>query len=226
MARAVGVHLVIATQRPSVDVITGVIRANIPSRMAFQVRSAIDSRVILDQMGAEKLVGKGDLLYLPATASRPHRIQACFVTEAEVAAVVGHWRKQVQKRLDEQPAAAAEEASVRSETGGHVEVDLPADETEHEPDVVFSGDLAVSPAASRDDDGSDELLEEAMELVVSSQLGSTSMLQRKLRVGFARAGRIMDLLERRGIVGPSQGSKARAVLVTPEELDAARTRVR
>ena len=191
-ARAVGIHLVIATQRPSTNVITGVIKANIPARLAFSVSSLTDSRVILDQGGAERLVGKGDMLLLDQSSSVANRIQGCWVEEDEVKAVVAAWRKQVNEldELSEVTAQSIVEPSTGSGGGG-------------------SGSDAGS---------DDELFQQARELVVTSQLGSTSMLQRKLRVGFARAGRLMDLLEEAGIVGPSVGSKAREVLIGPEDL--------
>ena len=192
MARAVGIHLVIATQRPSVDIITGVIKANIPSRLAFSVSTLADSRVILDHPGAEKLIGKGDMLMLSASSSRTERIQGAWVDEECVRKVVAHWRRQTIQPLYIEGIQGDDSAGA-----GRLGFDL--------------------------DDG-DDLLDQAMELVVTSGLGSTSMLQRKLRVGFARAGRIMDLLERRGVVGPSEGSKARAVLMTVDELQELRDR--
>jgi len=188
MARAVGIHLVVATQRPSVDVVTGLIKANIPSRIAFMVASAQDSRVILDAGGADKLVGHGDMLYLPGGTSKPRRVQGAFITEKEVEAVVAYCKAQ-------QQAA-------------------------YQPGVVAEGR-----AASEDDDGDeDPLLTQAMEIVVRSGLGSTSMLQSKMKVGFSRARRIMDQLEERGVVGPSEGSKPRDVLMTVEELEQLRGR--
>ena len=190
MARAVGIHLVVATQRPSVDVVTGLIKANIPSRIALMTSSQADSRVILDMNGAEKLVGHGDLLFAPSSASKPSRLQAAWVTEKEISAV-SEW--------------------VRGQ---------------REAEYAMSVEGLGRPPAETEDDGGlggdDELLEQAADLVIRSQLGSTSMLQRKLKVGFARAGRLMDLLEERGIVGPSLGSKARDVLVTPEEWEESR----
>jgi S-DNA-T family DNA segregation ATPase FtsK/SpoIIIE len=188
MARAVGIHLVIATQRPSVDVITGVIKANIPSRLAFSVASQADSRVILDTGGAEKLVGLGDMIVVTARDPKPERVQGAWVGEEEVHRVVEWVREQQKARYVHEVTEEQEEAS-----GG---------------------------AAEGEFEGEDpQIVREAIEMIVRSQLGSTSMLQRKLRIGFARAGRVMDILERRGIVGPSEGSKARAVLVTVEELD-------
>ncbi|MFL6220708.1 MAG: DNA translocase FtsK 4TM domain-containing protein [Actinomycetes bacterium] len=188
MARAVGIHLVVATQRPSVDVVTGLIKANIPSRIAFMVASAQDSRVILDAGGADKLVGHGDMLYLPGGTSKPRRVQGAFITEKEVEAVVAYCKAQRQAA--------------------------------YQPGVVAEGR-----AASEDDDGDeDPLLTQAMEIIVRSGLGSTSMLQSKMKVGFSRARRIMDQLEERGVVGPSEGSKPRDVLMTVEELEQVRGR--
>ena len=190
-ARAVGIHLIIATQRPSVNVITGVIKANIPARMAFAVSSLTDSRVILDRPGAEKLVGKGDMLLLPGNTNIAQRVQGSWVTEEEVRAIVAHWRRQ-----------APEVVYVSGIEG----------------EVTAGGGSGVY-GGSSGDDGDDELLKQAMELVVNAGVGSTSMLQRKLKVGFARAGRLMDLMEERGVVGPGEGSKARSVLMSIEEFE-------
>jgi S-DNA-T family DNA segregation ATPase FtsK/SpoIIIE len=190
-ARAVGIHLIVATQRPSVNVITGVIKANIPARIAFAVSSLTDSRVILDQPGAERLVGQGDMLLLGASSNVAQRVQGAWVGEEEVRRVVAFWRRQAPE--------------VEYITG------IEGDEGRHGAGAGSTG--------YGDDSDDETLVRQAMERVGQSQLGSTSMLQRKLKVGFARAGRIMDLLEQRGVVGPSEGSKARAVLMTPEELD-------
>jgi S-DNA-T family DNA segregation ATPase FtsK/SpoIIIE len=189
MARAVGIHLVIATQRPSVDVITGVIKANVPSRLAFSVASQTDSRVIIDGAGAEKLVGMGDMLVVTAKEPRPQRIQGAWVRETEVHAVVDWVRKQREAQYQDKQVLEVAAAA------------------------------AAAAAAEEEDDEDAELIRQAMDLVVRSQLGSTSMLQRKLRIGFARAGRVMDALEQRGVVGPSVGSKARDVLMTVDELE-------
>jgi S-DNA-T family DNA segregation ATPase FtsK/SpoIIIE len=202
-ARAVGLHLIIATQRPSVNVITGVIKANVPARMAFAVSSLTDSRVILDQPGAEKLVGKGDMLLLPGSSNVAQRIQGSWVSEEEVRQIVAFWRRQAPEvTYVEGVEADPNDAATASLFPGE-----------------SSGGYAGGGSSNGDDDDDVALLRQAMELVVRSQLGSTSMLQRKLKVGFARAGRIMDLLEQRGVVGPSEGSKARAVLMTVEEFE-------
>jgi S-DNA-T family DNA segregation ATPase FtsK/SpoIIIE len=225
-ARAVGIHLIVATQRPSVNVITGVIKANIPARMAFAVSSLTDSRVILDQPGAEKLVGKGDMLLLPGNSSVANRIQGSFVSEDEVRRVVAHWRAQAPEPVtsaaieDGAPGVGGPEGG--DEPGGGSPALVPRRPSGGGPGALGDALDVTSDAnafSAGDDDEDAAMMRQAMELVVRSQLGSTSMLQRKLKVGFARAGRIMDLLEQRGVVGPSEGSKARAVRMTVEEFE-------
>jgi S-DNA-T family DNA segregation ATPase FtsK/SpoIIIE len=214
-ARAVGIHMVIATQRPSVDVITGLIKANVPARIAYAVSSMQDSRVILGAPGAERLVGKGDMLFQDPTSSTPLRLQGAWVEESEVKRIVDHWRRQV----TEPDAEAAPDTLFAEPAAAPDAVGMPAPpQMPSAPAAPPAGDMITADRPTDVDGDLDELFWQATELVVSSGLGSTSMLQRKLRVGFARAGRIMDELENKGVVGPSEGSKAREVLWTVDEL--------
>jgi S-DNA-T family DNA segregation ATPase FtsK/SpoIIIE len=193
-SRAVGIHLVVATQRPSADVITGMIKANIPSRIAFAVSSQTDSRVILDVNGAEALLGMGDMLFKPLGSSHLQRIQGAYITEDEIAAMVGHWRHQGDPEFREELLRR------------------PAEVKKEEEDLF--------------DPDSDDLLADAARLVIETGSASVSMLQRRLRVGYTRAGRLIDMLERRGIVGPWEGSKPRQIMIEPEEFDHVLTSLR
>ena len=188
-ARAVGIHLVLATQRPSVDVITGMIKANVPSRIAFAVSSQTDSRVILDQAGAESLLGQGDMLFKPLGTSRLQRLQGAFVTEDEIALIVEQCRAQREQELDESLLEAPQ---------------------------VFDDEAAQGDEEFDPDE--DPLLDKAIEVVVQTQTASVSLLQRRLRVGYTRAGRLIDMLERRGIISGYEGSKPRRVLVDESSL--------
>jgi DNA segregation ATPase FtsK/SpoIIIE, S-DNA-T family len=201
MARAVGIHLVVATQRPSVDVITGLIKANFPSRLSFQVYSKIDSRTILDMSGAEQLLRNGDMLFMPAGQADPVRIQGAYLSSEETERLVGHWRLEARRVLDE--------------SGGGGE----SPEGLHHPPNILLGIEDHGEEEEAGDDDRDSLFDEAAKLVVRHQQGSTSLIQRRLKVGYARAGRIVDQLERAGILGPPDGSKPREVLIGPEELE-------
>jgi DNA segregation ATPase FtsK/SpoIIIE, S-DNA-T family len=189
MARAVGIHLVLATQRPSVDVITGLIKANFPARVSFRVATKVDSRTILDANGAESLLGRGDMLYLPSGSSRVHRVHAPFVTEKEIAAVVEFWKQQGAAQYDEKFLAAPKDENGKSEMGGDV-----------------------------DGDENDELFQDAVKLVLEFGKASTSLLQRRLRIGYGRAAHLIDLMEKDGIVGPADGPKPREILKRPDWL--------
>jgi S-DNA-T family DNA segregation ATPase FtsK/SpoIIIE len=194
MSRAIGIHLILSTQRPSVNVITGLIKANVPSRVALQVSSQVDSRTILDAAGAEKLLGAGDMLYQSGEMSKPVRVQSAFISEREVKAVTSYLKKQYEDDLPD-------------------EVDI---STGTDRNVLFSNDLD----SDGDPEGEDDLYEEAREIVVSAGKGSTSYLQRKLRIGYSRAARLMDILEEQGVVGPADGSKPRDVLIKGDSTSA------
>ena len=193
MARAAGIHLVIATQRPSVDVITGIIKANIPSRIALSVSSQVDSRTILDAVGAEKLLGNGDMLFNPVGSSKPTRIQGCYISDEEVESVVNHIKSQAQTTYNEETIHEIEAKAAASESAKKKGVE------------------------ETDDEDWDPMLNDAIEVVVNAGGASTTMLQKKLKLGYARASRVMDQLEEKGIVGPSEGAKPRAVLISKQQ---------
>lgn len=196
MGRAAGMHLIVATQRPSADVITGLMKANIPSRIAFAVASSLESRIILDQVGAEKLVGRGDMLYLPLGAGKPVRVQGCLITDEEVAAVVGHVKQSGSAQYDEEVLHEIEKSVAEKEKGAK----------------------GVGGAAPEDvDNNYDELLPSAIEVVVETGMASVSMLQRRLKLGYSRAARLVDQMEEKGVVGPFEGSKPRQVLISKEQ---------
>ena len=200
MGRAAGIHLIIATQRPSADVITGLMKANIPSRIAFAVASAMESRIILDTQGAEKLVGKGDMLYSPIGSGKPQRVQGCFVTDAEVEAVAGYVKEHFSSTYDQAVMDDIERKAEQTGTKG-----APA--------------TASDPDPSADELAHDEMLPDAVEVILETKQASVSLLQRRLKLGYARAARIVDEMEEMGIVGPFVGSKPRQILITKEQWD-------
>ena len=200
MGRAAGMHLIIATQRPSADVITGLMKANIPSRIAFSVASAMESRIILDTQGAEKLVGKGDMLYSPIGSGKPLRVQGCFVTDMEVEAVASFVKENCVADYDQNVLA---------------EIDKNAQQAGKK-----SGAAGVDPMPNSEELEGDEMLPAAVDVILETKQASVSMLQRRLKLGYARAARIVDEMEEKGIVGPFQGSKPRAILITKEEWEA------
>jgi S-DNA-T family DNA segregation ATPase FtsK/SpoIIIE len=200
MGRAAGMHLIIATQRPSADVITGLMKANIPSRIAFSVASAMESRIILDTQGAEKLVGKGDMLFAPIGTGKPQRVQGCFVTDSEVEAVAGYVKEHYIADYDQTVLDEIEKKAVQTGNG--------------------SKKPAAEPEPNDEELGGDEMLPAAVDVILETGQASVSMLQRRLKLGYARAARIVDEMEEKGIVGPFQGSKPRAILLTKEQWDA------
>ena len=200
MGRAAGMHLIIATQRPSADVITGLMKANIPSRIAFSVASAMESRIILDTQGAEKLVGKGDMLFAPIGCGKPLRVQGCFVTDSEVEAVTSYVKNNFNANYDQQVLEEIERKAQQTGKGKLV--------------------TASDPEPSSEETDGDEMLPAAVDVILETQQASVSMLQRRLKLGYARAARIVDEMEEKGIVGPYQGSKPRTILITKEQWEA------